>query len=685
MSNNSSEVVTTGDLSSTFADFGKGGMVIVPWEATMVKGSGFDSVSKTVFPTAAPNDGSELTSAPALGKTSQTVKTMVRRVETLEEMSEYLLVRAEANLTYSLFSASAVGQFVKESTMNAYSLYFLVECYVINSATQIKNFKVDEEKLQWTASKFRSSYGDYFVAGWIEGGYLVGLAEIKANSRQDLMEVNAQLSGGGSSGKVDFDAKFTSSWQKALSQTGVSESLSLLYAGMDDETLQLSMTPIGRTEPGRIASGEINHIVRPPKSKVANDATPDNGTDADSDDVDDDEALSPEESQKVMKDLQETLSKQKNIVQGRVISDEELEAELPQPRLEVAPIPDRDNAKLTMDGLLKLANALPAQAKRNGVPMYAILQPYSSLNKAPGSVGTVDQQALALRQERLSRIFLRAREVYNSVQVALDSLRAGSKQFAGDEASLKALERKMLDLMREVERVWGVMKTNPLTDLDSKLEEPDLSLIPRRLWGGTKTLFAPPLPLIPQVFVEQLQEAIAKAKKLTDPELRQASLDYLKFMQEKSAENYGQVANFLRIFHAEMTNIDTKPDKREAMLTGMTGLVSRAINNSQSAEALMRRRYATVSALAKGDQNVPFMSEINAIVWNGSETQYGFLGLWKSLKDQLDQLIQQVKLWSPQDKFNEIVDYRRQEWETLSATFSQAQTTLNTDVRQLLL
>ncbi|MBW4617576.1 MAG: hypothetical protein KME21_31090 [Desmonostoc vinosum HA7617-LM4] len=659
--------IRANDVTSPYAAFSQGGMVVVPWEVTMVKGSGYDSISRTVFSTAAPNDGASLKAEPALGHTSQTVRTRVRRVENLQQLSDYLLVQANANLKYDLFSGSTIGQFVKESTVNAYSLYFLVECYVLNSAIQIKGFSIDPKKKDLGPSKFRANFGDYFVAGWIEGGYLIGLAEISVNSRKALTELNTALSAAYKSG-VEFDGKFLSSWQQALSETGVSESLSVLYAGLDDASLQMNATPVGSGEPGRIVSAQ------PPREEDYVELPPDaDGVKVEYVELDEDEEVIelPDDDEAGIKVM---------------VPKSFLKLLQANPRLDIPGVADHANIKLTMEGLLKLAAVLPQQAKQNGIPLYAVLQPYRTLNDAPDTVDSIDKQALNVRRDRLSRIFLRAREIQNSVVYALASLRGGSQQFEKDETTLKQIDRDMTELIRKVGEAWGTLNMNPATKADSELQEPDLALIPRRLWGGEKIAFLAPAPLVPESFIQSLQAVTRPAKAIADSALRDAVIGYLQFAIEQSANNYVRVATFVKILAAEIENMDTRAGKRETTLSGLAGQIGIALNEWIKTTELVRKRYEQLSALASANpKQISFLTEIDAILREPNEPKYGFQGFWQKLKSQLEELSKQEKTWSKDDKTSDLVSFGLPSWKIIPEQFQTARTTLNTEVKQQLL
>jgi hypothetical protein len=682
----------TGPKPTPFSKYGEGGMIVIPWEWTMTEGSGYDTVSRTIFPSAATNEGGDLKSYKVLGHTGQYVDKKVTQVERLEQVSELLQFGTELEIGYDVFSANSIGRFLKESRVDSYSLYFLVICYARNTEVRTRGYVEDPRYRHLTPDEFRARFGDYFVAGWVEGGYLIGLAEIQATSKQALTEVQTKLKGK-YSGIVDVSGGFSADWQSASTGKDVTSKLSVIYAGMNGKSVQAyaqSVAGSTKRESAGGATAPATPPVRPdsavqPKKPAAggrgahgrdDDEIPDDnikwieGDDHD----DDDEYLSVEDSKALLAKMKA------NETQPRTESTlPPLELDPIKPRLVEESAVDAKTINMTMDGLLNAADELPRQVLDHGVPLFAILQPYS-IGRGSAAEG-IDRKELRSKRKKLTECYMKASYIYDSVTYALSS----RIQFTVPEDQLKATQKEMRALKERCVEAWKDLKRDPDLKLGSEYDPPDEERIPA--WAIEKTTFRPfPEPLNPALLVEKLEKAVETAVATQSPEARTALTGYLKFVLEKSAHNYGNAKGVLEDLSLAFASLDDEPDQRSYHLDELVLGVEQCLNRWKEDRELVDARYKSLDGKAglTADQ-LGFLTEVNKVVLGSAEAKYGFQTFWKTLHEKLRELAQMSKYWGPGQKFRDLIDYGgNQYWSQLPKKFEAQQTALSVQVRKKL-
>jgi hypothetical protein len=211
----------------------QGGILRVPWEPGMRAGSGYDSVTRVIH-SSAPPDGLKLTSRPQDENPGQKVVRKVEQIEGTERMRQVLQVSSSLDVGYDLFSANTLAQYMRETSFTKFSLYFMVTCYVENGQEDVENFRVDPKLNRASDSDFRQGYGDYFVSGWVKGGYLIAIARISAESQQLLDKARAEMGGSYSDGLTRAKGGFASNWERCQQISGLTFSLEAMWAGMGE-------------------------------------------------------------------------------------------------------------------------------------------------------------------------------------------------------------------------------------------------------------------------------------------------------------------------------------------------------------------------------------------------------------------------------------------------------------------
>ena len=209
------------------------GYIAVPWEPLMSGGAGYDSVSHAILPSAAADEFALEERPQGQGQTAQL---KIKQVQTLEEVSQIISAQTDLKVGYDVFSATAIGRFLREKRMNKFSLYFLVLSYMERALVRLKGFKLSDsaKRLASDPPAFRKRYGDYFVEGYIAGGYLIGLAELQVQSEQTLNEVQAKVRGKYDCKVVTVDGGVETAWKNLEKIAGTDFSLQVIYAGVGE-------------------------------------------------------------------------------------------------------------------------------------------------------------------------------------------------------------------------------------------------------------------------------------------------------------------------------------------------------------------------------------------------------------------------------------------------------------------
>ncbi len=657
---------------------GQGGFRLVPWASGMEKGAGYDSVTQTVRARAAERPANRMTHSAVLGSVGQYVQRKVLQIESIEKMREILQLGAELDVGYDAFSANSVGKFLRETRVDSYNLYFLVICYVQTTEFRIDEFGLAERfQTAWMPSdaEFREGFGDYFVTGWIKGGYLIGLAEIRATSQQALNRVKTETGAGYSDAALSVKSRFASDWEKWSSQTDLQSRLEVIYAGLDGRSLKTVVSTIGPT-PSPTPRKPPDPTPRPParpRSLAANEVSiVDDTTDPDDD---------PPEF------LSRANGARTPAGGHRAPPDRDPEFEHLDPSTNDPTLVDRNKVEMTMQGLLDAADALPAQVLTHGVPLYAILEAYSPLYRKTGDT-SIDGEEFERKRDLVNHAYLKARFVHNSVSYAIEH----GAQFGTPPAVLQALKDRMDTLMSECVRASARLRTNPAFVLPKTIAVPSDSEIPR--WTVQKTEFHPLKKLPdPAQFTRLLATAAETVKASAGPVTaagRKALTDYLSSVLEGVVENYIRASDVLTAIAVTLPAVDLEPQERTANLQDLAETCKDAADAWTASSTAIAAAFGELEGKGGLDAKaLEFLKHLNPVLFGPDRTPdkqiYGFAAFWTALSKGLAELAQQSRIWDPAARFDDLVSYgKATRWSDPAAAFKLQVQAIDARVRSML-
>ena len=167
----------------------------IPFVPGMYQGIGCNILIGRLFDS--PFQQADLYSPPEA--TGQTVEFGLNTITSTRDLSKKLSFDASISLNaVELFSsASATARLLKNFKVSAQHLYLLVSVVVTHSHEILTTFSLKPEVLSLlkdkTLDRFRASYGNGFVAGFIRGGCYYGLIEIQTDSLEEKRELAGKI------------------------------------------------------------------------------------------------------------------------------------------------------------------------------------------------------------------------------------------------------------------------------------------------------------------------------------------------------------------------------------------------------------------------------------------------------------------------------------------------------------
>jgi len=166
---------------------------LTPWLPGMLFGAGVNRLNGEIKGDAVLRTPVE----PPLETQSQAVRLFMKRIESLEELTENLGISVEAEGRYGLVSGSARFDYAKSTKMTEYNVYFLIRVVVTNGFQRMRDVTLKEGPKQLLAQnnskRFREANGDSFVLGMQTGGELFAVLEFKTRSETEKESVAAGL------------------------------------------------------------------------------------------------------------------------------------------------------------------------------------------------------------------------------------------------------------------------------------------------------------------------------------------------------------------------------------------------------------------------------------------------------------------------------------------------------------
>lgn len=354
-----------------------------------------------------------------------------------------------------------------------------------------------------------------------------------------------------------------------------------------------------------------------------------------------------------------------------------------------------------VEDLLNAAQEFPSKVAGGGEPMYAILAPYSDLEKAPPLTGDLDTLTLNSLRDQLLQTYFTTKKVQDSVNYALDSTNI-EVEFNTTRAKLEKVQQQVATVMLQIRNAWDKLKN--WNDKTTPLEiyfpaPPPLTDIPRQYWGNDKAGF----PVPDSVYPATLGFAMAQAWKLTDNlpvESQRNDLEnYLETLRTNWNDNFGRAKSY----------IDNQNESMEAMLTNALGpdnnraifadLLANARKNKQVLQEAIANEKAQFDALSGNslqDENPAGKSikppdnklspyertlyivqkQLNHYLHDNGNIKYGGLKFWDEIITSLTDLKGKCAGWPASANGSEVIDYNEELWTGLSAEFEKAQTSI---------
>jgi len=224
---------------TTLPDNKAGGVITIPWGPGMRAGSGYDYVARTSKGT---GPGDSRFNDGKLG--NEFVDVSITRVENVDELQNYLRVEAGVSGAYKMFGGSASVDFVRNVTINRYSIYFLIKAVAICKAEQATPLRLSSDVSNLTAEKFRRKFGDHFVSARKKGSVFFALLEMKTDSEETRMAVVTKLKASFGAERTrklaSIKATFSNSVMQAATHQGVSLSMQIIAQGVGPDFLRLT-------------------------------------------------------------------------------------------------------------------------------------------------------------------------------------------------------------------------------------------------------------------------------------------------------------------------------------------------------------------------------------------------------------------------------------------------------------
>lgn len=426
-------------------------MKSVPWDVTYRLGYGIDYVTgqlrKSILA-----DPSAISTVPASGASSQRVSSVLRRVESKEDLISSLSIQLSGSVSASTpkgsGSGSFFGKFVDEVTINTYNLYFLLIVQVLNSTEFIRTETVDPALKTALPSNFESAYGDHYIVGVTHGGLYMGIIEVVTRTEEKKQEVVTKLGLGVSKPGLRALAAESSGARAASAGSGSA-------ADKKDKPAK------GKEDAG--GSGD----------KKDKDADP--GKDKPADDAD--AEASGEATDKKGAGASGSL----NVLVSKIrkISGTELRTSV-QRIGGVGPLENEDPEKMA-----EQARQFPELVATHGDPISAILKPYTQVNDLPNfqiDELFIGQYVACL--DKISRRLLRAQFILDNMDYALEAVNRDS---FSDFDQIEKSRREVAEYIGKLDELLTQLKSDPrafLSGQDYAQRIPpflNLESIPKRL------------------------------------------------------------------------------------------------------------------------------------------------------------------------------------------------------------
>ena len=196
---------------------------LTPWLPGMLFGAGVNSLNGEIRGDAVVRTQVE----PPLETQSQSVHLFMKRIDSLEELTQSLNISVEAEGRYGLVSGSARFDYTKSSKMTEYNVYFLIKVTVTNGFQRMRDVTLKDGARALLEhgdfSRFREANGDCFVLGMQTGGELFALLEFKTRSEaeKESVAMGLQLSFNALISSASLSVAISEQMARSKTQTSV--------------------------------------------------------------------------------------------------------------------------------------------------------------------------------------------------------------------------------------------------------------------------------------------------------------------------------------------------------------------------------------------------------------------------------------------------------------------------------
>ena len=339
----------------------------------------------------------------------------------------------------------------------------------------------------------------------------------------------------------------------------------------------------------------------------------------------------------------------------------------------------------TVQDLIETASNLPNMVQNNGTPMYAIIKPYSLLQDAPQTArNTLDLEALNTIKETLSRLFLRAKFILDSVEYTLSHM----NQFNVSEDELQRIKKNMITTIEKVKDLSNRLKQAPDDSKKIAQEIPDtpvLDIIPPRIFEEKELIEVPlvtPLPL-----VVRLHATINNLDRINlDEELKQKCREYLDRIQRNIATNFNNAKEFLNIFPDYITAMDTpnrSPQRNQKIYEVLQGLLQKRWHEVKIDIKEQQAIYIQLEIEAR-NKNISLdyldflggKDGLNPLIWSNDSSPdgrlYGQSGFWRYINEEILTKVRQIiGQLNNNERFSDRALFYANSWKSFANKFGE--------------
>jgi hypothetical protein len=181
----------------------------IPYGSSVTLGSGYDLLGRS--PMNCPFD--VVNKVPI--DTHDNFKFSLKFVESSTEIWQMFSAKADASFNMLFVNGSLSSEFLKQTSIDDYSLLFVVHVSVESRVDAVKNPALGKAARAFLAAKnfdgFKQSFGDHYVSAVTRGGEMYGIIRIATRSVQERerlrVELNASGVGWGSHGDFHSNVK----------------------------------------------------------------------------------------------------------------------------------------------------------------------------------------------------------------------------------------------------------------------------------------------------------------------------------------------------------------------------------------------------------------------------------------------------------------------------------------------